>query len=190
MTSSLHVPVLWLDSISVRVRSPRDEPDDRSTDSLTQVLKSKRERKKNHFKASTSPLCLSHPLSPSSLWMLFHAPWLLHFSLYDYIYHSRPFITCLHAVFYSSRQNMITTIKNMSCSLKLLQIDEPVNRINYILKKTTTFKYEHFRRERVSCVIIPFLSQHPQSIQMKCSHFYSFWDSRLIDPIRQWTVTE
>ena len=30
---------------------------------------------------------------------------------------------------------MITTIKNMSYSLKLLQIDKPVNRINYILKK-------------------------------------------------------
>lgn len=107
-----------------------------------------RERKKNHFKASTSPLCLSHPLSPSSLRMLFHVPWLLHFSLYDYIYHSRPFITCLHAVFYSSRQNMITTIKNMSCSLKLLQIDEPVNRINYILKKTTTFKIRTFQKRK------------------------------------------
>lgn len=189
MTSSLHVPVLWLDSISVRVRSPRDEPDDRSTDSLTQVLKSKREKKKSfqsiHLPAlsftSSLPL-LSLNVVSCSLIAPFLTLW-LHLSLAP-IYHLPP------RCFYSSRQNMITTIKNMSCSLKLLQIDEPVNRINYILKKTTTFKYEHFRRERVSCVIIPFLSQHPQSIQMKCSHFYSFWDSRLIDPIRQWTVTE
>lgn len=66
MTSSLHVPVLWLDSISVRVRSPRDEPDDRSTDSLTQVLKSKREKKKIISK-HPPPRSVFHILSPPPL---------------------------------------------------------------------------------------------------------------------------
>lgn len=95
MTSSLHVPVLWLDSISVRVRSPRDEPDDRSTDSLTQVLKSKREKKKSfqsiHLPAlsftSSLPL-LSLNVVSCSLIAPFLTLW-LHLSLAP-IYHLPP----------------------------------------------------------------------------------------------------
>ena len=43
---------------------------------------------------------------------------------------------------------MITTIKNMSCSLKLLQIDEPVNGINYILKKNNNIQIRTFQKRK------------------------------------------
>lgn len=107
-----------------------------------------RERKKKSFQSIHLPalsFTSSLPLlSPNVVSCSLIAPFLtlwLHLSLAP-IYHLPP------RCFYSSRQNMITTIKNMSCSLKLLQIDEPVNRINYILKKNNNIQIWTFQKRK------------------------------------------